>query len=118
MTSALPDPAPASEKPALPRRKRPQAAAEALLSPLKPIANWQAKFAWNCACWGLIPVMGLPLGLLALGFGLLGWWRAWRWPNDLGLRAAIGGVIVGSVELLFNAAGVYFLISGWQELSR
>jgi hypothetical protein len=117
MTTAFPDPVPAPEKPVPARRKRAQVDSEALLSPLKPITNWQAKFAWSCACWGLIPVLGLPLGASATAFGLLGCMRAWARPDDLGRRAAIGGTIVGGVELLCNAAGVYFLVNAWRQLN-
>src|SRR5260370_15101273 len=104
MSPFSPAPSPAPEKPVPARRKRAQADSEALLSPLKPISNWQAKFAWSCACWGLIPVLGLPLGALGTAFGLLGCVRAWARPDDLGRRAAIGGALVRWLELLCHAA--------------
>ncbi|MFL5339370.1 MAG: hypothetical protein ACJ8F7_04305 [Gemmataceae bacterium] len=108
MTTPPPDPN--DGKPS--RRKRNQAAEEAHLALTHPIANWQAKFAWACACWGLIPVAGLPLGALGVLFGILGWCRVRLRPDDLGLRHAVGGIIVGGVELLCNAVGFYFVAAG------
>src|SRR5262245_53617748 len=72
-----------------PRRIR--AADEAVMTLTKPIANWQAKLSWKCACWGLIPAAGLILGSSALLFGVLGWRRVRRFPDDLGIRQAVGG---------------------------
>src|SRR5438309_1849892 len=92
-------PTPAPDDPA-PRRRRVDAADEAHLALTRPIANWQAKFAWACACWGLVPVAGLPLGALGVAFGLLGWRRVRVRPEDLGIRHAVGGVIVGAAELV------------------
>ena len=98
---------PAPDDPAPRRRRRGGAADEAQRSLTRPIANWQAKFAWACATWGLVPVAGLPLGALGVAFGLLGWRRVRRRPEDLGIRHAVGGVIVGGVELAVNAAATY-----------
>src|SRR5437764_15472466 len=94
------------------RRRRGDAFDEAVRTVTQPIANWQAKFAWACACWGLIPVAGLILGTLGVMYGLLGWHRVRAHPDDLGLRHAIGGIMVGTVELLCNAGGVYCLTVG------
>jgi len=83
-----------------------------------PIANWQATFAWTCASWGLIPLAGLLLGLLGLIFGLLGWRRVRRRPEDLGIRHAIGGILLGSIEIVVNAIGTVLVVIGILELLR
>ena len=114
MTTPVPDPKDDKST----RRKRTQAAEEAHMALTRPIANWQAKFAWACACWGLIPVAGLLLGALGVLFGFLGWSRVRLRPDDLGLRHAVGGIIVGGVELLCNAAGVYFVAAGLGRLTH
>src|SRR5947208_8178559 len=110
------DPPPPPDPPAPRRRRRVDAAGEAHLSLTRPIANWQAKFAWACASWGLVPVAGLALGALGVLFGLLGWRRVRRRPEDLGIRHAVGGVIVGAVELVVNAAATYCVIRGLGQI--
>src|SRR5262249_14006680 len=91
------DNASAPDRPGSSRRKRLNAADEASMSLTKPIANWQAKFAWFCAMWGLLPVVGLVLGAIAVTFGAIGWLRVRMRPDDLGIRHAIGSVLLGSI---------------------
>jgi len=86
------------------------------MSLLIPIANWQAKLAWKLACWALAPFAGLPLGIIAFAMGLIGWRRVYRRPEDLGIRHAVGGVILGSLAAMFNAAGIAFILLGLREL--
>ena len=109
---------PDSDRPNGSRRKRLSAADEAGLMSTQLIANWQARFAWNCAMWGLIPVLGLVLGFLGVVFGLIGWVRVRRRPDDLGIRHAIGSIILGSVELSLNALGIALIVKGVMELTR
>jgi hypothetical protein len=94
------------------RTRRIRAADEAVMTLSRPIANWQAKFAWICTCWGLLPVFGLILGICGLLFGYLGWRRVHRCPEDLGIRHAVGGMIGGSVEILVNLIGLALIIKG------
>jgi len=98
------------------RRGRLNGAADGQMSLTVPIANWPAKFAWLAAMWGLFPLVGLPLGLVALVLGLIGWRRVCRRPEDLGLRHARGGIILGSVELFVNISGLACIIKGMMEL--
>ena len=95
-----------------PRRRRIRAADEAVLTLSKPIANWQAKFAWGCAAWGLIPGAGLPLGLIGMAFGGIGLRRVRRNPEDLGIRHALGGLMLGGIEILVNLVGLGCIVSG------
>ena len=88
------------------------AADEASLSLTRPIANWQARLAWNCAMWGLLPLAGLPLGVLSLLFGLWGWVRVRRRPDDLGIRHAIGSVLMGPIEIAVNVVGTLLILQG------
>ncbi len=83
----------------------------------KQIANWQAKFGWSCAMWGLIPFLGLPLGVCSLAFGWLGYRRVRRSPEDLGIRHAVGSLIMGPVEIVVNVAGIASIIHGIAQLS-
>ncbi len=84
----------------------------------KKIANWQAKLAWNCAMWGLIPIAGLPLGVCSLTLGWLGYRRVRRNPDDLGIRHAVGSLIMGPIEILVNVAGIACIVHGITELGR
>ena len=94
------------------RRRDNRGFEEAIRSVTQPIANWQAKFAWRCTEWGLIPFAGLPLGLLGLVFGALGYRRVQRKPEDLGIRHAVGALILGPTEVVVNLAGIACIIKG------
>lgn len=98
------------------RRRGDRADGEALLTLTKPIANWQARWAWMCSMWGLIPGLGLPLGVLGLIFGFLGWRRVRRHPEDLGIRHAIGALIMGTIEILVHLVGLGCLAKGLMEI--
>lgn len=90
-----------------PRRRRgDRASEEAVLTLTVPIANWQARLGWQAAMWGLIPVAGLALGIIAVALGALGYRRVRRRPDDLGIRHAVGALILGSIEILVNLAGL------------
>jgi hypothetical protein len=69
------------------------------------------------ACWGLIPVVGLPLGLLGLIFGLLGWRQTRQQPDDPAIRHALGAVILASLEIVVNLSGLICLYLGLHELA-
>ena len=94
------------------RRRDNRGLEEAILSVTQPIANWQAKLGWRLTLWGLIPVAGLPLGLLGFTFGALGYRRVRRRPEDLGIRHAVGALILGAIEVLVNVTGIACIIKG------
>jgi hypothetical protein len=100
------------------RRRGARASDEAVMTLTKKIANWQAKFGWKCAMWGLIPVAGLPLGLGSLTFGWLGYRRVRRNPDDLGIRHAVGALLMGPIEIVVNVAGLACIFRGIEQLTR
>jgi hypothetical protein len=100
------------------RRRGARASDEAVMTLTKQIANWQAKLGWTCAMWGLIPFLGLPLGLTSLTFGWLGYLRVRHTPEDLGIRHAVGALIMGPIEIAVNVAGIASIIHGIEQLSR
>jgi hypothetical protein len=116
--SSPPDslPAPEPERNRKRVRKRIRASDEAVMTLTRHIANWQARLGWNCAMWGLIPVAGLPLGVGALVLGLLGYRRVRRSPEDLGIRHAVGALIMGPIEIAVNVAGLACIARGIIEL--
>jgi len=117
---AAPDSDPAAAKPAVKaRRKRGgRASEEAVLSISVAIANWQAKVGWFCAMWGLLPVAGLPLGISAAALGILGYRRVRQRPEDLGIRHAVGAMLLGVIEILVNLAGLACIARGIVELTE
>jgi hypothetical protein len=102
---ATPDPAP---------RRRLSNVSDLSLVP--PIGNRQATFAWTCASWGLIPIAGLPLGLLGVLAGVAGIGRALMRPADGGLRYAIAAIIFGLIEVPVNVMGLWYIIDGIRRL--
>lgn len=110
-----------TEEPGKPKRRRARggkASEEALLTLTRPIANWQAKFGWYCAMWGLIPFVGLLLGAVGFTLGALGYRRVRRRPEDLGIRHAVGALILGSIEVGVNVAGIACIVKGVLVLSE
>lgn len=95
-----------------PRRRGIRASDEAVLTLSKPVANRQAKLAWICTCLGLTPVAGLFLGMLGMILGWLGLNRVRRRPEDLGIRHAIGALILGGIEILVNLVGLGCIVYG------
>lgn len=118
MSQLSEQPATNGDTPSGRRRRRTTAAGEAQIALVAPIANWQARYAWASASWGLLPVVGLPLGIAAVVLGLFGWRRVRRRPDDLGVRHAIGGIIVGTLEIITNSAGIACVVQGVRELTR
>ena len=100
------------------RRRGAKASDEAVMTLTKKIANWQARLGWNCAMWGLIPLAGLLLGACSLTLGYLGYRRVRRNPDDLGIRHAVGAMIMGPIEMAINFAGIACIVQGIVELSR
>jgi hypothetical protein len=100
------------------RRRGARASDEAVMTLTKKIANWQAKIGWTCAMWGLIPVIGLPLGLCSLVLGCLGFRRVRRNPDDLGIRHAVGALIMGPIETAVNIAGIACIVHGVNQLGQ
>jgi len=86
------------------------------MSLLAPIANSQAKQAWKFACWALIPFLGLPLGLIAFIYGAIGWRRYLKKPEDLGIRHAIGGMLLGASTCISNLLGILSILLGLRDL--
>ena len=90
---------------AQPARRRKNDRSEVPVSFL-PEGNPNARRAYLCAVIGLIPGLGLFLGLPAIVFGILGRRAALRDEHHRGLGHAYVSRLIGGVEFVCNLAGV------------
>jgi len=63
-----------------------------------PYKNAQALAAYYCGVFSLIPVLGLPLGIVAFVLGILGLGYARMHPEARGQAHAWVGIIVGGLS--------------------
>ena len=101
-----------------PRRRRPPppprvSRDDDAVSTIIPYRNAMALTAYYCAVFSLIPVFGLLLGPLALGFGIAGLRRVRQDPEAKGTAHAITGIVLGSLTTLANwgVAALIFVAS-------
>jgi hypothetical protein len=85
-----------------PRRRRPEQGDDALAS-LIPYRNPKSLVAYYCGVFGLIPILGIALGPVALIFGILGVKYANSNPSAKGTGHAITGIVLGSLTILGHA---------------
>jgi hypothetical protein len=69
--------------------------------------------AFRCAVYGLIPLVGLVLGPVAIVLALLAWREGRRHPSVGGSGHVLGALVLGSAELLCNGLGVALMVLGW-----
>lgn len=74
-----------------------------------PEQNLTAISAYYFAIFGLAPLVGFFLGPLAFSLGMLGLWRALRYPEVRGGHHALFAVIAGFFETLINWLLVFIL---------
>jgi len=103
----------------LARRPRRRNYEEDGLDPLAqrlPYNNPPALYGYRCAVVGLIPALGLPLGLAAIILGFIGWRRAKINTEIKGAGHAATAVVLGSLEVVVNATGFVFIWIGLSSL--
>jgi hypothetical protein len=88
-----------------PARRRKNDRSEVPVSFL-PDGNPNARRAYLCAVIGLIPGLGLILGLPAVAFGILGRRAALRDEFGRGLGHAYVSRLLGAVEFVCNVGGL------------
>ncbi len=74
-----------------------------------PSRNMAARRAYIFALLGLIPFLGLILGFPALLFGVIGRRAAKNEFKGNGLGHSFVSIILGFLEIVLNALGIYFL---------
>lgn len=82
------------------------------MSTIIPYKNGLALTAYYLGVFGLIPVLGLILGPLALIFGIIGVKNVRRNPQVKGSGHAITGITLGSIAIAINWGFVLLMIIG------
>jgi hypothetical protein len=88
------------------------------LQTIIPYNNGMALAAYYCSVFGLIPVLGVILGPLAIFFGILGLKRVNADERLRGTGHAITGIVLGSIDSLINLAIVAFILIGMASAHR
>jgi hypothetical protein len=78
-----------------------------------PWKNPAAVYSYVVSLVALIPILGLLLGPIAIGFGVIGLISRRRRPEIKGGNFAVAGMIFGSLNTLLNAAGIWCLGRGF-----
>lgn len=79
---------------------------------LIPYKNGMALAGYYCGVVGLIPVLGLVLGILAVVFGIIGLKHKSRHPAHGGTAHAIVGIVLGTIAALYNWAVAILILLG------
>ena len=82
------------------------------LAGLIPYKNWPALAGYYLGLFSLFPLLGLPLGITAIVFGVMGLRRAIENPMVRGKGHAITALICGTLFSLMNIAIIVVLILG------
>jgi hypothetical protein len=77
-----------------------------------PEGNTPARIAYLSVWFGLIPVAGLLLGLIAVFYGLLGYRWAKGDPKKRGLGHAFVSCVGGLFEVICNGLGLLLVYRG------
>lgn len=90
------------------KRKRPPDQSEQPPNFL-PRHNPSARVAYVCVILGLIPVLGVVMGLPALVYGILGRRKARRDEKADGLGHSVVSIYLGLAEIIFNGLGIWLI---------
>jgi hypothetical protein len=78
-----------------------------------PRENPLASLAYRLSVWSLVPIIGILLGILACITGQIAWRRYQANPDIEGRSQAIAAILLGSVNVALQIAGVYCLAIGF-----
>ena len=95
--------------PAPPPRRKPRPDKSELPVSFLPEGNRPAKYAYVAALVGLVPGVGLVCGPVALVLGQVGRRRARADEQKRGVGHAALSVMLGGLEAVCNALGLYFV---------
>lgn len=77
-----------------------------------PWKNPAAVYAYAFALVGMVPVVGLAFGPVAIAFGLAGWVKFRRQPEVRGQSFVRAGIVIGALDFIINLAGVACIAIG------
>jgi len=92
--------------PASPRRNRKKNDRAELPLSFLPQGNSPARWAYIFALTGLVPIVGLVAGMLAVVFGFLGLRAANRKYKGIGSGRSVVSMVLGALETVANAIGI------------
>jgi hypothetical protein len=96
-----------------PRRKRRERTDDdAAFGDQTPWGNPAAVYGWRCAVVGMTPAIGMILGPLAITLGSWAFWRHHAKPDVGGYSQSRAAVVLGSLESICNAAGLWLIGRG------
>ena len=78
----------------------------------RPWKNLAALYGYRSSAFGLIPVLGLVLGPLAILLGAMGIWRHHKDESVGGYSQSRAAVFLGVLETVCNAVGIYLIARG------
>ena len=99
-------------KPTEPRRGRNRKDRGDMQASFLPERNRQARKAYLCAIFGLIPFAGLFLGPAAIFYGRRGYRDGKLDPDGNGMGHSVASMILGSLETITHCLGLSFVASG------
>ena len=112
MSTDAPTDRPAPAKPRRPRRRE-LLDEGGVFGSFTPWKNPAAVYSYAVGLAGMTPVLGLLLGPAAIVLGLVGHARLRRNPEIKGLSFIRAGIVLGTLDLIVNVAGVTCILIGW-----
>ena len=98
-----------------PNKRRPRrqnlAAVGEVFGDFTPWRNPAAVYSYRVSLYGLTPLAGLLLGPIAIALGVVGRIKS-RQPEVYGKNFATAGIVIGTIDLVFNLAGTACLARG------
>src|SRR5262245_14347519 len=107
-----PEPENQPRKKRRPRRHNPAAVGE-VFGDFTSWSNTAADYSYLTSLVGLTPLLGLALGPAAIVLGIMARMRCKKNPEVHGVNFANAGIVIGTIDLCFNAAGIACLTRGF-----
>lgn len=108
-TPAVPPVAPVADQ-VLPPQTTPLTGQPSGIEAMIPYKNGKALAAYYLGVFGLIPILGIVLSILAIIFGILGLKQHKLHPENKGRTHALIGLWLGIFELIVFAGFVVFIV--------
>lgn len=87
-----------------------QPRAESIKEHVLPLKNQAALIGYYCAIFCIIPVLGLLMGPVAIGYGLVGMERSRSLTRSIGYGHGLFAVVLGIIGTVLNYSGVVAVV--------